>query len=230
MEEPITPQAGDEGANNAQPQQPAAGAETPQEPVVESQPAQADAEYAAWLATKSIDPNDPEAFGKVAQMAYNSEKLMTKATQEASELKKSMQTAPVDNGSGVDPTMQEFITDYKRDKMINSFKESHTDWKQHEPKMAELLTQPVSTPYGEFSRSQLVHAGFLSLEEVYLMAKGQSPVDIQSVKNDTTQEVLHTLANTQRVGGANTNATNSNPQPAVVDPIMEGLKLGFGRK
>jgi len=59
----------------------------PQEPATPSQPAQADQEYAAWLASKGLDPAAQDATEKALQMAYNSEKLMTKATQEASELK-----------------------------------------------------------------------------------------------------------------------------------------------
>ncbi len=203
-------------------QQPAA---QPQEPQSPSQPAQAD-DTAAWLASKGVDPNDPEAFQKVAQMAYHSEKQMTKATQEASELKRSL-TQPVqqpEDGNGTDPALNEFIQDYKRDKLINGFKESHPDWQEHEPVMAQKLLEPVQTPYGVFTRTQLVNSGFLSLEDVYAMAKGSAPVDTTQIQSQAKQEVLQTLANTQRAGGGNAHASNPNPQAPAEDPITAAIR------
>lgn len=209
-------------------QQPAA---QPQEPTSQNQPAaQADQEYAAWLQSKGLTP-DSEAAQKAAEMAYNSEKLMTRATQEASELKKSLTpSAPVQpDGQQGDPAMQEFIQDYRRDKLINGFKESHPDWNQHEPVMVAKLQEQVNTPYGVFSRSQLVNAGFMSLEDVYAMAKGSAPVNTQEIKTQAQNEVLQTLANTQRAGGGNAQASNSNPQAPVEDPVLAGIKRSRGQ-
>jgi len=209
-------------------QQPAA---QPPEPTSQSQPAQANDEYAAWLASKGLDPAAEDAFSKAAQMAYNSEKLMSKATAEASELKKSL-TQPVaqpEDGSGTDPVMSEFIQDYRRDKLINGFKDSHKDWQQHEPKMAELLQEPVNTAYGVYTRSQLVNAGLMTIDDVYYRAKGSAPVDTEQIKTQAQQEVLQTLANTQRAGGGNAQASNPNPQAPVADPILEGIKRSRGQ-
>ena len=125
MEDSTTAQLPDNGAEaSAQPVQPVGeAAAQPQEPA-QGQPAQAD-ETVAWLQSKGVDLSDPEAVRKVAQMAYNSEKQMTKAAQEASELRKSLGSEPFAPQAGVDPTMQEFIQDYRRDKQINSFR-NHT--------------------------------------------------------------------------------------------------------
>lgn len=167
--------------------QPAAA--QPQEPTSQSQPAQADQEYAAWLQSKGLESDGSEAFDKAARMAYNSEKLMTKATQEASELKKSLTQPPQqpDDGSGADPMMSEFIQDYRRDKLINGFKESHPDWSEHEPAMVGKLQEQVNTPYGVFTRSQLVNSGFLSLEDVYAMAKASAPTNTEHIKTQAQQ-------------------------------------------
>lgn len=205
----------------------------PQEPQSPSQaqPAQADDEYAAWLQSKGLSP-DSEAAQKAAQMAYNSEKLMTKATQEASELKRSLtpQGQPQSqDGTTGDPVMQEFIQDYRRDKLLNSFKESHQDWQQHEGKMAELLQEPVGTAYGTFTRSQLVNAGLMSLDDVYYRAKASAPGNTEQIKQQAQHEVLQTLANTQRAGGGNTHASNSNPQASTVDPITDAIKRARGQ-
>lgn len=200
----------------------------PQEPVSQSQPpAQAD-DTAAWLQSKGVDPNDPEAFQKVAQMAYHSEKQMTKATQEASELKRSLtpsQPQPDQNGY-VDPSMQEFIQDYRRDKQINSFKEAHPDWNQHESTMVNVLGQTAPNGY---TYSQLVNAGVIDLEAVYTMAKGSAPANTEQIRTQAQQEVLQTLANTQRAGGGNAQASNSNPQAQANDPVIEAIKRSRGQ-
>lgn len=229
MEETTTATTPQDGAEaSAQPvggeQQAAA---QPQEPTSQEQPAQANDEYAAWLVSKGLTP-DSDAAQKAAQMAYNSEKLMSKATQEASELKKSLTQVPQQpqDGSGVDPVLGEFIQDYRRDKLINGFKESHPDWKQHEPAMAEILGQV--TPSGH-TVSQLVNAGYMSLDMVYATAKGSAPVNTEQIKTQAQQEVLQTLANTQRAGGGNAQASNTNPQAPVSDPVLEGIRKSRGQ-
>lgn len=201
-------------------------AATPPEPAPQGQPAQADQEYAAWLQSKGLTP-DGEQAQKAAQMAYNAEKLMTKATQEASELKKSLTPpAPVQpDGAQGDPAMSEFIQDYRRDKLINGFKESHPDWNQHEPAMVEILSQV--TPSG-YTVSQLVNAGLMSLEMVYATAKGSAPVDTGKIEAENTQKVLQTLANTQRAGGGTAQASNANPQAPSSDPVTEAIRKARG--
>lgn len=199
----------------------------PQEPQSQGQPAQANDEYAAWLQSKGLAP-DTEVAQKAAQMAYNSEKLMTKATQEASQLKRSLtpeQPVEAQAGSQVDPVIQEFVQDYRRDKLINGFKETHQDWAQHEPKMVEILNQ--TTP-GGYTYSQLVNAGVLGLETVYALAKASAPDNTEQVKQQTQQEVLQTLANTQRAGGSNAQASNPNPQASAEDPISAAIRKARG--
>lgn len=227
MEETTTVAPPDGGAGA--PAEPAEGAQQtagqPPEPQSQNQPAQADGEYAAWLQSKGLTP-DTEAAQKAAQMAYNSEKLMTKATQEASELKKSLTPQgqpyqPDENGYQTDPAMQEFIQDYKRDKMLNGFKESHPDWNQHESTMAEIVRQ--ASPSG-YTYGQLVNAGVIGLETIYAMAKSASPANTEQIKTQAQQEVLQTLANTQRAGGGNTHASNANPQATTEDPVTAAIR------
>lgn len=208
-------------------QQPAA---QPPEPASQSQPvAQAD-DTAAWLQSKGVDPNDPEAFQKVAKMAYNSEKQMTKATQEASELKKSL--TPQVQQPNVDPAIaaiSEFAQEYKTDKMLSDFKESHKDWMDYRQQMSQALGQQVQTPYGVFTREQLINEGILTLDDIYYQVKGASPADTTQIKTQAQQEVLQTLANTQRAGGGNAQASNSNPQAPSTDPVTEAIRKARGQ-
>lgn len=220
----------DGAAAVAQPVEGASTAVQPTEPQSHGQPAQVD-ETAAWLESKGLTREDPEYLDKITKMAFNSEKLMTKATTEASEIKKSLtpQGQPtVPTGQPGDPAVQEFIQDYRRDKQISSFKSANKDWEQHEPAMVDLLEEVVATPYGNYKRSQLVNEGLLSLNDVYAMAKGSVPANTEQIKTQAQQEVLHTLANTQRAGGGTAQASNSNPQASSVDPINEAIRKARG--
>lgn len=227
MEETTTVAAPNDGAGA--PAQPTDGASTtaaqPQE-TTPTQPAQAD-DTAAWLVTKGIDPSDPEAMQKLAKMAQNSEKLMSKATNEASELRKSLTQPSQQQQQGqVDNGMQEFMADYRRDKLISGFKESHTDWKEKEPAMAKILTEV--TPSG-YTNAQLVNAGVLTLESIYAMAKASAPDNTNAIRTDAKNEVLQTLANTQRAGGGTSQASNPNPQAPNEDPINAAIRAARGK-
>jgi hypothetical protein len=206
-----------------------APAAQPTEPTSQSQPtAQAD-DTAAWLQSKGVDPNDPEAFQKVAKMAYNSEKQMTRATQEASELKRSL-TPQQQVDQQTDPLafINDFAREYKTDKMLADFKEAHTDWADYRQGISQALAQQVQTPYGVFTREQLVNEGLLSLDDVYYQVKGATPADTTQIKTQAQQEVLQTLANTQRAGGGTAQASNPNPQAPQEDPINSAIRKARG--
>lgn len=229
MEEPQPSAAPVEGAITAQPvtdAQPVAG--TPQEPVSQTETNATPSldDTADWLSKKGIDPSDPDAVGKLAKSYREAEKLAMSATREASELRKSLnpQSEELNQNIGEqngNPEISEFMQDYRRDKLISGFKQSHDDWQEHEPAMAQILNQQVNTAYGAMTRSQLVNAGILSLEDVYTMAKASSPVNTDQVKAETRQEVLQTLANTQRAGGSAGNASNPNTRAQSGNSLSE---------
>jgi hypothetical protein len=178
------------------------------------------------LQSKGVDPNDPEAFQKVAQMAYHSEKQMTKATQEASELKRSLTPQePAQPQGQADSGVTEFMQDYRRDKLIGGFKDSHPDWNQHEPAMVEVLNAVGPSGY---TNSQLVNAGILDLESIYTMAKAKAPDNTTQIQAQTKNEVLQTLANTQRAGGGTAHASDSTPQSQTEDPIIAAIRKSRG--
>jgi hypothetical protein len=90
--------------------------------------------------------------------------------------------------------------------------------------MVNVLSQTAPNGY---TYSQLVNAGFMDLEAVYTMAKGSAPVE--QIQTQAKHEVLQTLANTQRAGGGNAHASNSNPQAPVSDPVIEGIRRSRGQ-
>lgn len=209
----------------------------PQEPAQETQAPSVD-DTAEWLSKKGFDPSDPDSVLKMAKSYREAEKLALTKAQEASELKKSLTPEPSLNPQTFDDpnlaAVSEFAQEYKRDKQLNAFKEAHSDWNEYEPAMVNVLQSAVSTPYGEYTRSQLVNMGIISLDDVYAIAKGSAPVDTEQIKSQAQQEVLQTLANTQRAGGANAHAMSATPTSSRltkenVDTWWEGLGTA-GRK
>lgn len=217
-------------------------AEQPQEPAQEAQAPSEEApssdDTAEWLSKKGIDPSDPDSVLKLAKSYREAEKLALAKAQEASELKKSLMPEPSTNPQTFDDpnlaALSDFAQEYKREKQINAFREAHPDWKEHEPAMVEVLNTTLDTPYGQFTRSQLVNMGVMTLNDVYAMAKGSAPVNTEKIKTEAQQEVLQTLANTQRAGGANAHAMSATPAASRltkenVDSWWEGLGTA-GRK
>lgn len=209
-----------EGAEaSAQPIDVPVEAVQPTEPAQEAQAPSVD-DTAEWLSKKGFDPSDPDFTTKIAKSYREAEKLALTKAQEASELKKSLMPEPSLNPQMFDDpnlaAVSEFAQEYKRDKQLNAFKEAHSDWSEHEPAMVNILQSAVATPYGEYTRSQLVNMGVLTLDDVYTMAKGSAPVNTEAIKTEAKQEVLQTLANTQRAGGASAHATNAAPVAAKV--------------
>lgn len=186
------------------------------EPV--SLPHGADEETVKFAQAHGLELDSPNAV-KAAKIAKDNQAEFQRAQQKASQLDKSLQTQQQPQ-QGIDPTMQEFIADYRRDKMLNQFKESTPDWKEHEPVMVEKLSEVVSTPYGNYSRSDLVNAGLLSLNDVYAMAKGS----VQAPPQENVTDVLQSIANKQQAGSVQGNAINSAPPANVTDDFLEGVK------
>lgn len=217
------------------PAEPSAGATAtaaqPQEPQQSQQPPDngENFDYEAWLQQKGVDPSTPEGKAAIAKSWRGIEQKMHETTMQASELRKSLtqpsQPAQPAQGGQADNGMQEFIADYRRDKLISGFKESHSDWKDHEQSMVKLLSE--ATPSG-YTRSQLVNAGVMSLEDIYAMARQSAPDNTKQIQADAKNEVLQTLANTQRAGGGTSQASDPNPQGQKDDPINAAIRAARG--
>jgi hypothetical protein len=171
-----------------------------------------DEKLAKFAESHGLELDSPNAV-KAAKMAMDNQASYQQAQQKASQLDKSLQ-APQQSDE-----FKEFISDYKRDKMLNQFKDSTPDWREHEPTMVEKLAETVNTPYGVYTRSDLVNAGILTLHDVYAMARGSAPQQ----KSEDVQQVLRSIANKQLAGANTPNAIKSTPSGAP-DPILEAIK------
>lgn len=158
---------------------------------------------------------DSESAIKAAKIAMDNQSAYQQAQSKTAQLEKSLQTQPTDNVEA------DRVQRMEREFGLMKFKSENPDWKEHEPAMVEKLSETVQTPYGVFPRSELVNAGFLSLNDVYVMAKGASAQPQESVK-----DVLQSIANKQRAGGVSANAVNS--APSASDPVLEAIKRSRG--
>jgi len=164
----------------------------------------AQSDYAAWLEKKGIDPTDPEALAKVAQMAQNSEKAMHTKAQTAAELKKQLEASPSAQLDTDNTLVQELfgeVTAIKRSQAIDSFKSEVGLTPDDEQKMVTYLSEHPE-------KGQLVNAGYLSLSELHALSVG-TKVDPKQLKQAGGREALQQLQNKQMASALPGNATTT---------------------
>lgn len=188
----------------------AVAVETPEEPSQEApetpeEPVKADnskSEWQDWLEKKGIDPNAPEAVEKLAEIARNSEKKMHESAQKASELEKvtkiTDEQIPVDASPSQVDTIRARNLELRMD--IRDWKDANRDKMDYEPAMVKVLSDPV--------KKQLVQEGYLTLDDVYGIAKGTDIGRDEIVKSQGKREALESLAQKQQAAVPVGNAVN----------------------
>jgi hypothetical protein len=221
MEETTTTPAVDEGAQ-AQPDEQTQVAEQPQETTATEssnlpEPSQGD--NSEWLKNKGIDPTDPQAVSKLADMYRNAERNMHQKTQEASQLEKTISGANQQQINEAAASGQHDAAEIalarvaalETQQQVTNFFMRNPEAKQHEESMAKLVTErPVLR--------QMVNSGALSVDDLYAMAVGSNA---DSIKAQGGQQALQQLANKQTASAVPGAATTSATTPKKADPIME---------
>lgn len=207
--------------------EPAAAEDEPVEPSQEApkedEPVKADNSTTAWLEAKGIDPKSPEAIEKVAEMARNAEKAMHQKAQKASELEKvakiSDEEIPVDATPEVRDNVRVRNLELKFD--VQQWKVQNPDKVAHEAEMVKVLADPT--------KKALVQEGYLSLDDVYSIARGG---DVEATKSQGKREALETLAQKQQAAVPVGNAVNpsgsasaSKITPQNVDQLVKGMSV-----
>lgn len=235
--DPTTTPAADQdeqalGTQPAQPDEQPAEAVTPpsEQPPTEPEPSEPEVpdnsdeepeqeEYTPeWLKSKGIDPEDPKAFEKVAKMAFNSEKRMTRSRQQASELQNQMAAQPLETRSE-DPMVQE---------ALSRAAAAETTVMVSEWKARNGITAEQDERIGEYIKANpdkgfLLKNGYLSLDDVFAMS-GVGKQDTAALEAKGGQKALETLANKQRASAVSGRAASPSPATPEVDPIMEVLR------
>jgi hypothetical protein len=211
-----------DGATEAQPV-PAtdAPAATPAEPT-EDKPEPSQDENLAWLQNKGIDPQSPEALAKVAEMYRNAEKTMHQSTAKASELEKTLTTQDP-AAAPADSIVTELAAEVQRMKLqqnVNSFWSENPDAKAYEAKMTDIVTSRPDI-------GTLVRDGYLSLGDLYSLARGGDSNKDAELKAAGGKEALEKVAEKQQAKAVPGVATSSALSDGTkVDPFLIGLTNG----
>lgn len=167
-----------------------------------SEPSEPVDDTSEWLKKKGIDPTDPEAITKLAKAGREAEQLMHKATVQRSELEKVAKITDEQVKADATPEQRENVRlrnlELRTD--IQDWKLRNQDKMTYEPQMVKVLSDP--------NKRLLVQEGYLSLDDVYSMARG-STTDEASIKSQGAREALQKVAQNQQAQSPRGNATNT---------------------
>jgi hypothetical protein len=91
-------------------------------------------EHLEWLKSKGVDPSDPQAMSKVAEMYRNAEKQMHQASQEA-KAKSQLGDASKEAAAGDD------LQEIKNELTVIRFYQDHPEARDLDPQMAEIVSK-----------------------------------------------------------------------------------------
>lgn len=158
-----------------------------------------DEQLAKFAATKGLELDSDNAK-KAAKMAMNAEKLMHNKANKVSELERvakiTEEQIPADFTPQQVDTVRMRNLELKFD--IQQWKTNNPDKLELESEMVKIVSDPT--------KRQLVQEGYLSLDDVYSMARGSN---VDAVKSQGKREALESLAHKQQAAVPTGNAVNS---------------------
>lgn len=173
-----------------------------------------------YLAKRHIDPNDPDALLKVAEMHRNAEKKLNESSQAKAKLERQI----------ADGNIKQITPDQQALAEVRSLKAqmSVSDWKRQkgltsdeEQRMIEYLSEPLRDDNGNqvvipgtgqaLTRATLITQNLLSLDDVYKIVGGGTAetTKVDSLKATLKDEVKREMAAKQGLKRPNATATNS---------------------
>jgi len=191
-----------------EPSEPVEAVETPtetpeqQETETPAEPSDED-DTSDWLSKKGIDPSDPEAITKLAKSAREAEKAMHRNAQQRSELEKAAKIAPEQIPQDAAPELHDNVRVRNLELRFEAqqWKMQNQDKLAYEPAMVEILSDP--------NKKVLVQEGYLTMDDVYNMARGSNAGMESNLKSQGKKEALTSLAQKQQAATPRGNATNS---------------------
>ena len=179
------------------------------EPEAQAAPA-VDDELQKFAKSQGLELDSPNAI-KAAQALQKARSEATRNYQKASELEKATnitqeqipQDAPQ---STVDAAR---IRNMELKMEVQSWKMSNQDKLALEPEMIKILADP--------NKKLLVQEGYLSLDDVYKLARAEAPDNSAAVKSEGKREALQSLAHKQQAAVPTGHATNQGTSPKQKD-------------
>jgi len=186
-----------------------------------------------FLAKKGIDPNDPNAIRKIADMYRNSEKLAYNKSQQTAQLQR--QLAQQNQQTAVpDQEALNRVRSLEIQMGTKEWKSTHSLSADDEQKMVEFINQPIVDNLGNpkinpltgtpYTKGLLVNNGVLTLDDVYRLS-GCGVKQVDDLKANLRKEIENEMAARQAAKRPSSNATNSTQfgKAETEDPFLTGL-------
>ena len=156
-----------------------------------------------WMKSKGLDPTDPEAFKKAANMAFNSEKLMSRTQQKSNlELERQLTSQPPQVSD--DPQVQALANEVFNLRMQQTAKDFIANNNVNPEQKSQFIEFLRNNP----DKQQLVDYGYMTVDEAYTLS-GVGKSDTNAIKAEGGRETLEKLANQQRASSPTSNAATS---------------------
>lgn len=176
--------------------------EQPEEQTEEATEPSEDGELAKFAAAKGLEL-DSENAKKAAKMAMNAEKLAGRQASRAGELEKATKITDDQLPEGATPQQ------YDNVRMRNlELKFNVQEWKSNNPEKAALESEMVKV-LADPTKLLLVQEGYLSLDDVYSIARANNSNLESELKSQGKQEALKSLAQKQKASVPRGNAVNT---------------------
>ena len=186
-----------------------------------------------FLAKKGIDPSDPNAIRKIADMYRNSEKLAYNKSQQTAQLQR--QLAQQNQQTAVpDQEALNRVRSLEIQMGTKEWKSTHNLSADDEQKMVEFINQPIVDNLGNpkinpltgtpYTKGMLVNNGVLTLDDVYRLS-GCGVKQVDDLKANLRKEIENEMAARQAAKRPSSNATNSTQfgKAEQEDPFLAGL-------
>lgn len=186
-----------------------------------------------FLAKKGINPSDPNAIRKIADMYRNSEKLAYNKSQQTAQLQR--QLAQQNQQTAVpDQEALNRVRSLEIQMGTKEWKSTHNLSADDEQKMVEFINQPIVDNLGNpkinpltgtpYTKGMLVNNGVLTLDDVYRLS-GCGVKQVDDLKANLRKEIENEMAARQAAKRPSSNATNSTQfsKAETEDPFLSGL-------
>jgi hypothetical protein len=189
-----------------------------------------------FLAKKGVDPSDPQAVRKIAEMYQNVEKGFYQKSQEKAKLERELANA---QPAQITPDQQALseVRALKTQMDVEKWKQEKKLTPEAEQKMMDWFAQPIvkdgqtvtDAAGNPIIRGYLFTNGLISLDDVYNFVGGNVNTELEDKKQNLTEElrneVRKEMSARQAAKSTKQGTTDSTQfdKPAEDDPFLSGL-------
>ena len=186
-----------------------------------------------FLAKKGINPSDPDAIRKIADMYRNSEKLAYNKSQETAQLQRQLAQQ---NAQTSVPNQEALnrVRSLEIQMGTKEWKSTHNLSEDDEQRMVEYINQPIVDNLGNpkinpltgmpYTKGMLVNNGIMTLDDVYRLS-GCGVKQVDDLKANLRKEIENEMAARQAAKRPSSNATKYTQfgKAETEDPFLSGL-------